>query len=105
MPLYDTHNPSSPDLSQITNPVATNSGQKSANVCQPPKNALPLPTQTSNNACHCKTRSLTIKIYKIMTQMNEMSVCALTMEDLENVNGGVRITTGGGRCIRRPKNK
>ena len=24
---------------------------------------------------------------------------------LENVNGGVRITTGGGRCIRRPKNK
>ena len=23
-----------------------------------------------------------------MTQMNEMSVCALTMEDLENVNGG-----------------
>ena len=47
-----------------------------------------------------------------MTQMNEMSVCALTMEDLENVNGGVenvnggvRITTGGGRCIRRPKNK
>lgn len=23
-----------------------------------------------------------------MTQMNEMSVCALTMEELENVNGG-----------------
>ena len=40
-----------------------------------------------------------------MTQKNEMSVCALSMEELENVNGGVRITTGGGRCIRRPKNK
>ena len=40
-----------------------------------------------------------------MTQMNEMSVRALSMEELENVNGGVRITTGGGRCIRRPKNK
>ena len=43
-----------------------------------------------------------------MTQMNEMSARALTMltmEELENVNGGVRITTGGGRCIRRPKNK
>ena len=52
-----------------------------------------------------KTRSLTIKNYKIMTQMNEMSARALTMEELENVNGGVRITTGGGRCIRRPKNK
>ena len=50
---------SSPD------PVATTSGQKSANVCQPPKNALPLPTQTSNNACHCKTRSLTIKIIRL----------------------------------------
>ena len=86
--LYDNHNPSSPDLSQITNPVATTSGQKSANVCQPPKNALPLPTQTSNNACHCKTRSITIKNYKIMKQMNEMSARALSMEELENVNGG-----------------
>ena len=27
-----------------------------------------------------------------MTQMNEMSARALTMEELENVNGGVRIT-------------
>ena len=52
-----------------------------------------------------KKVSLTIKNYKIMTQMNEMSARALTMEELENVNGGVRITTGGGRCIRRPKNK
>ena len=25
-----------------------------------------------------------------MTQMNFMSACALTMEELENVNGGVR---------------
>ena len=35
-----------------------------------------------------KTRSLTIKNYKIMTQMNEMSARALSMEELENVNGG-----------------
>ena len=37
-----------------------------------------------------KTRSLTIKNYKIMKQMNEMSARALTMEELENVNGGIR---------------
>jgi len=37
-----------------------------------------------------KTRSLTIKNYKIIKQMNEMSARALTMEELENVNGGVR---------------
>ena len=35
------------------------------------------------------TRSLTIKIYKIMTQKNEMSARALGMEELENVNGGI----------------
>ena len=66
-------------LSQSSAPVATTSGQKSVNVCPPPKNALPLPLQT---------RSLTIKKYKIMTQMNEMSARALSMEELENVNGG-----------------
>ena len=38
-----------------------------------------------------------------MTQKDEMSARALTMEEMENVNGGVRITTGGGRCIRKPK--
>ena len=52
-------------LSQSSSVVATTSGQKSVNVCPPPKNALPLPTQTSNNACHCKTRSLTIKIIRL----------------------------------------
>ena len=35
-----------------------------------------------------KKVSLTIKNYKIMTQMNEMSARALSMEELENVNGG-----------------
>ena len=87
-------------LSQSSAPVATTSGQKSVNVCPPPKNALPLPTQTSNNACHCKTRSLTIKNYKIMKQMNEMSARALTMEELENVNGGrVTVKRVGDRLI------
>ena len=38
-----------------------------------------------------------------MTQKNEMSARALTMEEMENVNGGVRITTGGRRCYRKPK--
>ena len=38
-------------------------------------------------------------------EMNSQKAQELTMEELENVNGGVRITTGGGRCIRRPKNK
>ena len=84
----DTLSPSSPVLSQINPPVATTSGQKSVNVCPSPQIALPLPLQTSNNACHCKTRSLTIRIYKIMTQKNEMSARALSMEELENVNGG-----------------
>ena len=37
-----------------------------------------------------KKRSLTIKNYKIMKQTNEMSARALTMEELENVNGGIR---------------
>ena len=40
-----------------------------------------------------------------MTQKNFMSARDLTIEEMENVNGGVRILTGGGRCIRRPKNK
>ena len=35
-----------------------------------------------------KKVSITIKNYKIMTQMNEMSARALSMEELENVNGG-----------------
>jgi hypothetical protein len=43
-------------LSQSSSVVATTSGQKSANVCPLPQNAIPLPTQTSNNACHCKNK-------------------------------------------------
>ena len=35
-----------------------------------------------------KKVSITIEKYKIMTQKNEMSARALTMEELENVNGG-----------------
>jgi flagellar biosynthesis/type III secretory pathway chaperone len=47
-----------------------------------------------------KTRSLTIKNYKIMKQMNEMSARALTMEELENVNGGrVTVKRVGDRLI------
>ena len=81
-------------LSQSSAPVATTSGKKSVNVCPPPKNALPLPTQTSNNACHCKTRSLTIKNYKIMTQKKQNSQKAqeLAMEVLDQVNGGILLS-------------
>ena len=43
-----------------------------------------------------KKVSLTIKNYKIMTQMNEMSARALSMEELENVNGGIRVKSKGG---------
>jgi hypothetical protein len=51
-----------------------------------------------------KTRSLTIKNYKIMKQMNEMSARALTMEELENVNGGhphTRLTWPGKNNLKR----
>ena len=47
--------------------------------------------------------NIKIKNLKIMTQKDEMSARALTMDEMENVNGGVRITTGGGRCFRKPK--
>ena len=47
--------------------------------------------------------NIKIKNLKIMTQKDEMSARALTMNEMENVNGGVRITTGGGRCFRKPK--
>ena len=51
-----------------------------------------------------KTRSLTIKNDKIMKQMNEMSARALTMEELENVNGGhphTRLTWPGKNNLKR----
>ena len=47
-----------------------------------------------------KTVSITIKNYKIMAKMNEMSARALTMEELENVNGGIGIPRGGRLTIR-----
>ena len=48
-----------------------------------------------------KKVSLTIKNYKIMTQMNEMSARALSMEELENVNGGrFTVKRVGNRTIR-----
>ena len=44
--------------------------------------------------------TVTIKNYKIMKQMNEMSARALTMEELENVNGGrVTVKRVGDRLI------
>ena len=46
-----------------------------------------------------KTVSITIKNYKIMAKMNEMSARALTMEELENVNGG-GIPRGGKLTVR-----
>jgi len=38
-----------------------------------------------------------------MTQMNEMSARALTMEELENVNGGIRVKSKGGETDPRQK--
>ena len=46
-----------------------------------------------------KTVSITFKNYKIMAKMNEMSARALTMEELENVNGG-GIPRGGKLTVR-----
>jgi hypothetical protein len=39
--------------------------------------------------------SINIKNFKIMKQQNEMSARALTMEELENVNGGMLKKIGG----------
>jgi hypothetical protein len=39
--------------------------------------------------------SINIKNYKIMVQKNEMSARALTMEEMENVNGGMLKKIGG----------
>ena len=79
-------------------PVATNSGINPRNICLPPKTAVPLHSHKLINSINIKIKNL-----KIMTQKNEMSARALTMDEMENVNGGVRITTGGGRCYRKPK--
>ena len=38
-----------------------------------------------------------------MTQMNEMSARALSMEELEQVNGGIRVKSKGGETDPRQK--
>ncbi len=38
-----------------------------------------------------------------MTKMNEMSARALTMEEMENVNGGVRVKSKGDETDPRQK--
>ena len=38
-----------------------------------------------------------------MTQMNEMSAHALSMEELENVNGGIRVKSKGSKTDPRQK--
>ena len=38
-----------------------------------------------------------------MVQKNEMSARALTMEELENVNGGIRVKSNGGETDPRKK--
>ena len=38
-----------------------------------------------------------------MKQQNEMSARALTMEELENVNGGIRVKSNGGETDPRKK--
>ena len=38
-----------------------------------------------------------------MKQQNEMSARALTMEELENVNGGIRVKSNGGATDPRKK--
>ena len=75
------------------------------------KSPYPFALANKQNACHCKqeTRSLTIKNYKIMAQKNEMSARALSMEELENVNGGnifgfiprIKTPKPGIRCIKK----
>ena len=46
-------------------------------------------TLSLQNKLKFRIVSLTIKIYKIMTQKNVMSARALGMEELEMVNGGM----------------
>ena len=44
-----------------------------------------------------------IENFKIMTQKNFMSARALTMEEMENVNGGIRVKTQPGEIEPRKK--
>ena len=49
------------------------------------------------------TNKILVVPKNIMTQMNEMSARALTMEELENVNGGIRVKSKGGETDPRQK--
>ena len=80
--------PYSPPLSPIAPSVATNSGINPRNICLPPKTAVPLHSQKLINSINIKIKNL-----KIMTQQNFMGARALSMEELENVNGGRRRST------------
>ncbi len=72
-------------LSQIPAPVATTSVESPRNVCESPKTAVSL-------RCDSEQYMYNNKNFKIMTQ-NFMSARALTMTELENVNGGIRVKT------------
>ena len=82
-------------LSQMAAPVATTSGKSPANISPSPKPAVPL-------RCDSEQYMYNNKNFKIMTQ-NFMSASALTMTELENVNGGVRVKSNGGETDPRKK--
>ena len=91
-------------LSQITAPVATTSGKSPANISPSPKTAVPLRCDSEITSSKGQLiNSINIKDLKIMAQKNEMSARALTMEEMENVNGGYPIKfidelIGRGKC-------
>ena len=82
-------------LSQIPAPVAITSVKSLRNVCESPKTAVSL-------RCDSEQYMYNNKNFKIMTQ-NFMSARALTMTELENVNGGVRVKSNGGETDPRKK--
>ena len=78
-------------LSQITAPVATTSGKSPANISPSPKTAVTLRCDSEITSSKGQLiNSINIKDLKIMAQKNEMSARALTMEEMENVNGGAK---------------
>ena len=81
--------PNFPGMSLIAGSVVTTSGKRLRNVCPPPKNAIPLRCDLHLHSQKL-INSINIKIIRIMTQKDEMSARALTMEEMENVNGGKR---------------
>ena len=82
-------------LSQMAAPVAITSVKSLRNVCESPKTAVSL-------RCDSEQYMYNNKSFKIMTQ-NFMSARALTMEELENVNGGIRVKSNGGETDPRKK--